>query len=131
MAEALGAVSRVGRGTAVGWLSWAGGRVLTLATLILLTCVLSPKGLGEVLSALAAGVLGASVAMGGIPDAITRNAVSSAEGGGFGRGDMRRALVRLGITLAGIAFLIGLIGNASSGPTDASVIGAGFLLAAT
>jgi O-antigen/teichoic acid export membrane protein len=129
--ESLGAVSRVGRGTAISWLSWAGGRVLTLVTLILLTRVLSPKGLGDVLSALAAGVLGASLAMGGLPDATTRNAASSADGGGFGRGDVRRALVRFGIMLPGIGLLIVLIAYASSGPIDASFIIAGFLLAVT
>jgi O-antigen/teichoic acid export membrane protein len=126
-----GAVARVGRGTAVSWLSWAGGRVLTLATLILLTRVLSPKGLGEVLSALAAGVLGASLAMGGLPDATTRNAASSAEGSGFGRGDVHRALARFGLAIPGIALLIVLIAYASSGPVDVSVISAGFLLAVT
>lgn len=129
--EALRAVSRVGRGTAVSWLFWAGGRVLTLATLILLARVLSPRGLGDVLSALATGVLGASVAMGGLPDATTRNAASSADGSGFGRGDVRRALVRFGVTLPGIGLLIVLIADASAGPTDASVISAGFLLAVT
>ena len=121
----------MGRGTAVSWLSWGGARVLTLLTLILLTRVLSPHGLGEVLSALATGVLGASVAMGGLPDAVTRNAAASDAESGVGRGDVHRALVRFGVTLPGIALLIFLIAYASSGPTDAGFISAGFLLAVT
>lgn len=124
-------MSRVGRGTAISWLLWGGSRVLTLLTLILLTRVLSPSGLGEVLAALATGVLGASVAMGGLPDAVTRNAASSQDQTGFGRGDVHRALLRFGVTLPAIALLIFLIAYASSGPADASFISAGFLLAAT
>lgn len=126
-----GAVSRVGRGTLISWFMWAGGRVLTLVTLVLLTRVLSPKGLGEVLSALATGVLGASVAMGGLPDATTRNAASSTDGSGFGRGDVHRALLRFGLTLPGIAVLTVLVSYASSGPIDVGVTCAGFVLAAT
>ena len=129
--QGLGVVSRVGRGTIISWLSWAGSRVLTLLTLVLLTRVLSPSGLGEVLSALATGVLGASVAMGGLPDALTRNAAASEDESGFGRGDVVRAMARFGVTLPGIALLIILIAGASSGSANLGLISAGFLLAVT
>ncbi len=66
-------------------------RVLTLATLVLLTHALPAEGLGTLFSALAAGVLGAALAMGGLPDATTRQAAASTEMP-FGRGDVRRAL---------------------------------------
>ena len=62
------ATRRIGRGTAVTWLAWVGGRLLTLLTLVLLTRALSPDDLGSVLAALATGVLGASLAIeGGCP----------------------------------------------------------------
>ncbi len=126
-----GAVTRVGRGTVVSWLMWAGGRILTLVTLILLTRTLPPKGLGEVLSALATGVLGASVALGGLSDATTRDAAASSAGTRFGRGDVHRTLVRFAITLPGIGALTVLVWAASSGSVNASVVAAGFMLAAT
>ena len=134
--HADGALGRVGRGTAITWVSWAGGRVLTLATLLLLFRIDAltqhhNRGVGEILAALATGVLGASVAMGGLPDATTRNAAASATGTDFGRGDLRRALRRFTATLPGIAVLVVLVSYGTSGPIDAGVVVSALLLAIT
>ncbi len=128
--EHLGPLKRVARGTAVTWTMWVLGRVLTLATLLLLTHALSPKDLGYVFSALATGLLGATVSMGGLPDATTRHA-AAASGSSFGRGDVRRALIRFLAVLPGIAGLLVLISSASSQSLDLNLVLASFLLAVT
>ncbi len=69
--------------------------------------------------------------MGGLPDALTRNAASSEGESGFGRGDVLRAMARFGVTLPGIALLIVLIASASPGSASVGLISAGFLLAVT
>lgn len=122
--------ARVGRGTAVTWVSWASARVLTLATLVLLTHTLPAAGLGTLFSALAAGVLGAALAMGGLPDATTRHAAASTEVP-FGRGDVRRALVRFAATLPLIAAVLVGIDLSSADHSGAAVVVAGLLLAIT
>jgi O-antigen/teichoic acid export membrane protein len=129
-AEVAGAVGRIGRGTAVTWLAWVGGRVLTLVTLVLLTNALPPEGVGALLAALATGVLGAALAMGGLPDATTRHAASAADAG-FGKGDVRRSLRRFAVTLPVIAALLVAIAYASPDAVDAAVVVAGLALAST
>jgi O-antigen/teichoic acid export membrane protein len=124
------AVRRIGRGTAVTWFAWVGGRVLTLVTLVLLTNALPAEGVGALLSALATGVLGAALAMGGLPDATTRQAASAADAG-FGRGDVRRSLRRFAATLPVIAALLVAIAYASPGVVDAGIVVAGLMLAVT
>jgi O-antigen/teichoic acid export membrane protein len=124
------AVGRIGRGTAVMWLAWIGARLLTLVTLVLLTNALPPDGIGALLAALATGVLGAALAMGGLPDATTRHAASAADAG-FGRGDVRRSLRRFAATLPVIAALLVVIAYSSPGAVDAAIVAAGLLLAVT
>jgi O-antigen/teichoic acid export membrane protein len=109
---------------------WIGARALTFVTLVLLARALPADGLGALLAALATGVLGAALAMGGLPDVTTRQAASATEEQ-FGRGDVRRSLVRFAATLPVIAALLVIIAYGSSGPVEAGLVVAGLLLAAT
>jgi O-antigen/teichoic acid export membrane protein len=79
---------------------------------------------------LALGVLGAALAMGGLPDATTRHAASDTEAK-FGRGNVRRSLVRFAATLPLITGLLVLIAYSSPGSVDAAIIVASLLLAVT
>lgn len=125
-----GAASRLGRGTAITWLAWLAARALALATLVLLTQTLSADDLGALLAALAAGVLGATLATGGLPDATTRSASLEAETG-FGRGDVRRALVRFAVTCPAIVALVFAIVAQRDGGLDWSLLASSSLLAVT
>jgi O-antigen/teichoic acid export membrane protein len=124
------AARRLGQGTAVTWFAWVAARSLALATLVLLTQALPTEDLGALLAALAAGVLGAMLATGGLPDATTRSAVSD-EGSGFGRGDINQALIRFGIACPAILALVFAIVSGRQGDLDWSVLASSSLLAVT
>lgn len=126
----VSAAGRLGQGAAITWLAWVAARALALATLILLTQALSSEDLGALLAALAAGLLGATLATGGLPDATTRTAVFEAERG-FGRGDVNRALVRFALACPAILVLIFAIVSRKSGALDWSLLTASVLLAIT
>lgn len=131
-ADGAGVAARVGRGTASSWLVWLAARGLTLLTLVLLTRALPANQLGSVFSAIAIGVLGASLAMGGLPDATTRHAASaSAAQEPFGWGDIRRSLLRFVATLPLITGILVIVALSSPDGTSAGVIVASLLLAAT
>jgi O-antigen/teichoic acid export membrane protein len=130
--EGATVAARVGRGTASSWLVWLASRALTLLTLVLLTRALPPDQLGSVFSAIAIGVLGASLAMGGLPDATTRHAASaSASQEPFGWGDVRRSLLRFVATLPLITGILIIVAVSSPDGTSAGVVVASLLLAAT
>jgi O-antigen/teichoic acid export membrane protein len=110
--------------------AWVAARALALATLILLTRALRPADLGAFFAALAAGLLGATLATGGLPDATTRTA-ASATGEGLGRGDLKQALVRFGAVCPAIFVLLFVIVSSESGAMDWSLLMASVLLAVT
>jgi O-antigen/teichoic acid export membrane protein len=126
------AATRVGVGTAVNWVGWIVARALALVTLVFLARTLDAADLGAVLASIAAGLLGATLATGGLPDATTRSAVS-ADGvsGGFGRGDIRSALIRFAATCPAILVLLLLIASSDSGGFDWELVLASVLLAVT
>ena len=127
-----GAATRVGAGTAISSIAWVLGRALTLATLILLIRALPADDLGALLAAIAAGLLGAAVATGGLPDATARSAAwdRPAVDDGFGTGDLRNALTRFGLTLPFVFVLLALLSDTPDG-MDWQLLVAGALLAAT
>jgi O-antigen/teichoic acid export membrane protein len=124
------AARRLGVGTAITWVAWITARALTLATLVLLTQALPADDLGALLGALAAGVLGATLATGGLPDVTTRSAVIEAETG-FGRGDINRALIRFGLACPAILALVFAIVARKEGALDWSLLTSSSLLAVT
>jgi O-antigen/teichoic acid export membrane protein len=121
---------RLGQGTAITWLAWIAGRALALATLVLLTQALPADDLGALLAALAAGVLGATLATGGLPDATTRSAILEADSG-FGRGDIHLALFRFAATCPAILALVFAIVSRKAGALDWSLLTSSCLLAVT
>jgi O-antigen/teichoic acid export membrane protein len=127
----LEAAARIGRGTAVTWLLWIAARALALVTLLLLARALPKEDLGSLFAALATGVLGATLAMGGLPDATTRRAASASGTATFGLGDVRKALYRFGATLPLIFVLLVVIAFRAPGSTDVPLVIASLLLALT
>jgi O-antigen/teichoic acid export membrane protein len=121
----------MGRGTAVTWIAWIASRALTLATLILLARALPAEDLGALLAAVAMGTLGSALAMGGLPDATTRNAVSSVDATQFGRGDLEVALRRFGAALPVILVLLIVMTSNTPGANKVELVAAGLLLAVT
>jgi O-antigen/teichoic acid export membrane protein len=126
----LTAARRLGSGTALTWVAWVAARALALVTLVLLTQALPAEDLGALLAALAAGLLGATLATGGLPDATTRNAIRGA-GSGFGRGDVNHALIRFAAACPAILALVLAIVSRQAGALDWSVFAASTLLAVT
>jgi O-antigen/teichoic acid export membrane protein len=120
----------VGTATAITWIAWILARALALVTLVLLAQTLPADDLGALLAAIAAGLLGATLAIGGLPDATTRSAASSAGEGAFGRGDLWSALARFGATLPFVIALLLLISEGGGG-LDWELVTAGVLLAVT
>jgi O-antigen/teichoic acid export membrane protein len=114
----------------VTWVALLAARAFQLVTLVLLTQALPGEDLGGLLSALAAGVLGATLALGGLGDATTRQA-SLGEGAGFGRGDLGRALRRYAAVLPIVMLALAGITAETAGGFDWSLLVAGVLLAAT
>ena len=110
-----GAAARVGMGTAINWVAWIVARALALVTLILLVRTLPDDDLGAVLASIAAGLLGATLATGGLPDATARAAASPTQSGTFGRGDLWDAFMRFGATLPFVIALLFLISDGSEG----------------
>ena len=123
------AASRVGVGTAITWVAWIAARAFALATLIVLARTLPANDLGSLLAAIAAGLLGASLATGGLPDATVRSAATP-DAGGFGRADLGSALLRFGATLPAVFVLLLLISDDPAG-LDWDHLMASILLAAT
>jgi O-antigen/teichoic acid export membrane protein len=124
------ALARLGRGTGITWLTWMLARALALATLILLTRAIPSRDLGALFASMAAGLLGATLATGGLPDATTRNAVTNADAG-FGRGDIHRALLRFIAICPVLLILLYVIAAGQSGGVDWSLLAASALLAVT
>jgi O-antigen/teichoic acid export membrane protein len=124
------AAGRLGKGAALTWLAWVAARALALVTLVLLTRALSAEDLGALLAALAAGLLGATLATGGLPDATTRSAISEAESG-FGRGDINRALIRFAAVCPAVLGLVFAIVSRKAGELDWSLLASSSLLAVT
>jgi O-antigen/teichoic acid export membrane protein len=125
------AARRVGRSTAVNWAAWILARALALATLLLLVRTLGGDELGALLAALAAGVLGAALATGGLADATARQAAAAGDGGGFGRGDLRRAVRRFAAVLPLVLAAVIVISTGSGGGLGASGVAAAVVLAVT
>lgn len=125
------AARRVGRSTAVNWTAWILARALTLATLLLLVRSLGAGELGALLAALAAGVLGAALATGGLADATARQAAAAENAGGFGRGDLRRAVRRFAAVLPLVLAAVIVISTGSGDGLGASGVAAALLLAVT
>ena len=126
----VAAAARVGAGTAITWVAWIAARALALVTLILLARTLPDDDLGAVLASIAAGLLGATLATGGLPDATARSAASPTEAGRFGRGDLWDAFMRFGATLPFVIVLLVLISDGSEG-LDWGLLTASVLLALT
>jgi len=124
------AAARVGAGIAITWVAWIAARALALVTLILLARTLPGDDLGALLAAIAAGLLGATLATGGLPDATARSAVSPTAKGTFGRGDLWDAFLRFGATLPFVVVLLLLISDDSNG-LDWGLLSASVLLALT
>ncbi len=124
------AAARVGIGTAITSGAWVAARALALVTLVLLVRALPSDDLGALLAATAAGLLGATLATGGLPDATTRVAASAAEGDGFGRGDLHAALRRFALTCPVIVLLLAAIADGPRG-LDVDLLVASTLLAVT
>ena len=125
----VAAAARVGAGTAITWFAWIAARALALVTLILLARTLPGDELGALLAAIAAGLLGATLATGGLPDATARAAVSP-DGGTFGRGDLWDAFLRFAATLPFVIVLLLLIADGDEG-LDWGLLTASVLLALT
>jgi O-antigen/teichoic acid export membrane protein len=121
------AAARVGMGTAITSGAWLAARALALLTLVLLARTLPAEDLGALLAAIAAGLLGATLATGGLPDAATRSAASATEGGGFGRGDLRSALIRFGLTCPVILALLAAIADGPRGLDVEQLVASGLL----
>jgi O-antigen/teichoic acid export membrane protein len=98
--------------------------------LVFLTRALPSGDLGTLLAALAAGVLGATLALGGLSDATTRQASAQADAG-FGRGDLLRAMRRFGLVLPLVMVAVLAITSQASNGFDPSPLAAGVLLAVT
>lgn len=126
----VAAAVRVGAGTAITWVAWIAARALALVTLILLARTLPGDDLGTLLAAIAAGLLGATLATGGLPDATARSAATGAAAGTFGRGDLWDAFRRFGATLPLVIVLLLLISDGSEG-LDWGLLIASVLLALT
>jgi O-antigen/teichoic acid export membrane protein len=130
-----GSAARVGRGTAVNWVAWILARALALATLLMLARSLGVDELGALLSALAAGVLGAALATGGLADATARQAAAAGHGPEiateFGRGDLMRGIRRFGAVLPLVLAVVIVITARSSDDFGASELIASSLLAIT
>ena len=126
------AAARVGAGTAVTSIAWISARALALATLVLLTQTLPAGDLGALLAAIAAGLLGATLATGGLPDATVRSAASAfgSQDRGFGRGDLWDALLRFAATLPFVFVLLLAISDGADG-LNWGLWAAGALLAVT
>jgi O-antigen/teichoic acid export membrane protein len=124
------AAARVGAGTAITWLAWIAARALALVTLILLARTLPGDDLGALLAAIAAGLLGATLATGGLPDATARAAASPTGSGAFGRGDLWDAFLRFAATLPFVIVLLLLISDGPEG-LDWGLLSASVLLALT
>jgi O-antigen/teichoic acid export membrane protein len=123
------AAARVGAGSAITSVAWVAGRALALVTLILLARTLPAGDLGNLLAAIASGLLGATLAIGGLPDATARSGATPA-GEGFGRGDVRAALVRFAATLPLVVALLVIISDGAEG-LDWGLLSASVLLAIT
>ena len=128
-----GSAARVGRGTAVNWVAWILARALALATLLMLARSLGVDELGALLSALAAGVLGAALATGGLADATARQAAAAGQAPRpeFGRGDLLRGIRRFGAVLPLVLAVVIVITARSSDDFGASELIASSLLAIT
>ena len=126
-----GSAARVGRGTAVNWMAWILARALALATLLMLARSLGVDELGALLSALAAGVLGAALATGGLADATARQAAAAGHETEFGRGDLMRGIRRFGAVLPLVLAVVIVITARSSEDFGASELIASSLLAIT
>jgi O-antigen/teichoic acid export membrane protein len=126
----VAAATRVGVGTAITWVAWIAARALALVTLILLARTLPDDDLGALLAAIAAGLLGATLATGGLPDATARAAASPTAGGQFGRGDLWDAFMRFALTLPVVIVLLLLIADGDEG-LDWGLLIASVLLALT
>jgi O-antigen/teichoic acid export membrane protein len=126
-----GSAARVGRGTAVNWVAWIVARALALATLLMLARSLGVNELGALLSALAAGVLGAALATGGLADATARQAAAAGHETEFGRGDLLRGIRRFGAVLPLVLAVVIVITARSSEDFGASELIASSLLAIT
>ncbi|MEA2331512.1 MAG: hypothetical protein QOH58_1650 [Thermoleophilaceae bacterium] len=126
----VAAASRVGAGTAITSLAWIAARALALVTLILLARTLPADDLGALLAAIAAGLLGATLGTGGLPDATARSAAASADGEGFGRGDLTGAMLRFTATLPAVFVLLVLISDGPGG-FDWGLLVASVVLAVT
>jgi O-antigen/teichoic acid export membrane protein len=98
--------------------------------LVLLTRALAADDLGTLLASLAAGLLGATLAVGGLSDATARNASASADAG-FGTGDLARALRRFALVLPLVLLaVLGVTADAAGGLAWGPLC-AGVLLALT
>jgi O-antigen/teichoic acid export membrane protein len=126
-----GSAARVGRGTAVNWLAWILARALALATLLMLARSLGVDELGALLAALAAGVLGAAHATGGLADATARQAAAAGQESDFGRGDLVRGVRRFAAVLPLVLAVVIAITARSSDDFGASELVASSLLAIT
>jgi O-antigen/teichoic acid export membrane protein len=126
-----GSAARVGRATAVNWVAWILARALALGTLVLLTRTLNADELGSLLAALAAGVLGAALAAGGLPDATARQAAAADSALGFGRGDLRRAILRFAVVLPFVLAAVIVITARTSTDVSLSEVLAAVTLAVT
>ncbi len=126
----VAAAARVGAGTAITWIAWIAARALALVTLILLARTLPGDDLGTLLAAIAAGLLGATLATGGLPDATARSAAAATSTGSFGRGDLWDAFIRFGATLPFVIVLLLLISDGPNG-LDWGLLTASVLLALT
>jgi O-antigen/teichoic acid export membrane protein len=126
----VAAAARVGVGTAITWVAWVAARALALVTLILLARTLPADDLGALLASIAAGLLGATLATGGLPDATARSAAAGTATGTFGQGDLWNAFLRFGATLPFVVVLLLLISQGSAG-LDWGLLVASVLLALT
>jgi len=128
----VAAAARVGAGTAITSIAWIAARALALVTLVLLTRTLPADDLGALLAAIAAGLLGATLAIGGLPDATVRSAASTSDApeAGFGRGDLWNALMRFAATLPFVFTLLLVISDGADG-LNWGLWAAGALLAVT
>jgi O-antigen/teichoic acid export membrane protein len=98
--------------------------------LVLLTRALPASDLGTLLASLAAGLLGATLALGGLSDATTRQASVGSESG-FGMGDLARALRRFGFVLPLVILVVLGVTADAAGAIAWSPLLAGILLAVT
>ena len=122
---------RLSRATAVSWIGWVLARALALAALLMLARTLEADELGALLAAMAAGVLGAVLATGGLADATARQAAAASGESGFGRGDVRRAAGRFLLVLPFVLAVVVVITVRSSDEIGTSGVLAALLLAGT